>query len=157
MAENKKKFKINFFDIVIILIIVCVGAGVYLFMNKDTAVSNTKKLTYKIELTNTTPDLEDYIRIGDDLTENTKNYNMGKVVDFETIPYTKLTPDYENNMFADSVDPSHNTVLITVEANVTESASAYAVDGQFVVRAGTEIFVKGEGYAGEGYIVSVMR
>ena len=87
MAENTKKFNINFFDIVIILIIVCVGAGVYLFMNKDTAVSNTKKLTYKIELTNTTPDLEDYIRIGDDLTENTKNYNMGKVVDFETIPY----------------------------------------------------------------------
>lgn len=158
MAENKKKFRINIFDIVIILIVVCVGAGVYFLMNRGTAVnSSTKKLTYMIELNNTTPGLEDYIRIGDDLTENTKNYNMGKVVDFETIPYTKITPDYENNRFADSVDPSHNTVLITVEANVTETASAYSVDGQFVVRAGTEIFVKGEGYAGEGYIVKVIR
>ncbi len=155
MAE-KKKFKINFFDIIIVLIVICIGAGLYIFTHRDTTV-DTKKLTYMIELNKTTPGLEDYIRVGDDLTENTKNYNMGKVVDFETIPYTKLTPDYENNIFRDSVDPTCDTVRITVEANVTESASAYAVDGQFVVRAGTEIFVKGEGYAGEGYIVKVMR
>ena len=91
MAENKKKFKINFFDIVIILIVVCVGAGVYFFTHKSPAAA-TKKLTYVVELNKTTPGLEDYIRIGDDLTENTKNYNMGKVVDVETVPYSKITP-----------------------------------------------------------------
>ena len=144
MAENKKKFKINFFDIVIILIVVCVGAGVYFFRHKSPAAA-TKKLTYVVELNKTTPGLEDYIRIGDDLTENTKNYNMGKVVDVETVPYSKITPDYENNAYVDSVDPYYSTVLITVEADVTETASSYAVDGQYVVRAGTEVFVKGEG------------
>ena len=82
---------------------------------------------------------------------------MGKVVDFETKPYTRITPDYMSNVFRDSVDPTSNTVLITVEADVTESNSSFAVDGQFIVRAGTEIFVKGEGYAGEGYIVKVIR
>lgn len=155
MAENKKKFKINFFDIVIILIVVCVGAGIYFFTHKSPAA--TKKLTYVVELNKTTPGLEDYIRIGDDLTENTKNYNMGKVVDVETVPYSKITPDYENNAYVDSVDPYYSTVLITVEADVTETASSYAVDGQYVVRAGTEVFVKGEGYAGEGYIVKINR
>ena len=124
--------------------------------NRNPAAS-TKKLTYVIELNKTTPGLEDYIRVGDDRTENTKNYNMGKVVDVKTIPYSKITPDYENNVFVDSVDPYYETVLITVEANVTETASSYAVDGQYVVRAGTEIFVKGEGYAGEGYIVKINR
>ena len=156
MAENKKKFKINFFDIVIILIVVCVGAGVYFFTHKSPAAT-TKKLTYVVELNKTTPGLEDYIRIGDNLTENTKNYNMGKVVDVETVPYSKITPDYENNAYVDSVDPYYGTVLITVEADVTETASSYAVDGQYVVRAGTEAFVKGEGYAGEGYIVKINR
>lgn len=77
MTENKK-FKINFFDIVIVLIVLCVGVGFYLFTNKDTT-ADTKKLTYVIELNKTTPGLENYIRIGDDLTENTKNYHMGKV------------------------------------------------------------------------------
>ena len=155
MTENKK-FKINFFDIVIVLIVLCVGVGFYLFTNKDTT-ADTKKLTYVIELNKTTPGLENYIRIGDDLTENTKNYHMGKAVDFETKPYTRITPDYMSNVFRDSVDPTSNTVLITVEADVTESNSSFAVDGQFIVRAGTEIFVKGEGYAGEGYIVKVIR
>ncbi len=155
MSENKK-FKFNFFDIVIVLIVICVGVGLYVFTHRNTTV-DTKKLTYVIELNKTTPGLENYIRIGDDLTENTKNYNMGKVVDFETTQYTKITPDYINNIFKDSVDPTSDTVLITVEADVTESESAFAVDGQFIVRAGTEIFVKGEGYAGEGYIVKVIR
>ena len=155
MTENKK-FKINFFDIVIVLIVLCVGVGFYLFTNKDTT-ADTKKLTYVIELNKTTPGLENYIRIGDDLTENTKNYHRGKVVDFETKPYTRITPDYMSNVFRDSVDPTSNAVLITVEADVTESNSSFAVDGQFIVRAGTEIFVKGEGYAGEGYIVKVIR
>ena len=147
MTENKK-FKINFFDIVIVLIVLCVGVGFYLFTNKDTT-ADTKKLTYVIELNKTTPGLENYIRIGDD--------HMGKVVDFETKPYTRITPDYMSNVFRDSVDPTSNAVLITVEADVTESNSSFAVDGQFIVRAGTEIFVKGEGYAGEGYIVKVIR
>ena len=48
MAENKKKFKINFFDIVIILIVVCVGAGIYFFTHKSPAAA-TKKLTYGAE------------------------------------------------------------------------------------------------------------
>lgn len=42
MTENKK-FKINFFDIVIVLIVLCVGVGFYLFTNKDTT-ADTKKL-----------------------------------------------------------------------------------------------------------------
>ena len=71
MAE-KKKFKINFFDVVIILIVICVGAGLYVFTHRDTTVE-TKKLTYMIEINKATPGLENYIRIGDDLTENTKN------------------------------------------------------------------------------------
>lgn len=72
-------------------------------------------------------------------------------------PIQKLTPDYENNAYVDSVDPYYSTVLINCRADVTETASSYAVDGQYVVRAGTEVFVKGEGYAGEGYIVKINR
>ena len=82
---------------------------------------------------------------------------MGKVVSYEVKHYTEIVPDYENNIYRDSVDPTCNTVLITVEGNVTESPTGFAVDGQFVVRAGKEIFVKGEGFAGEGYIVKVNR
>ena len=138
------------------MLVLCVAAGLYIFTHRDTTV-DTKKLTYVIELSKVTPGMEKYIKEGTSLIENTKNYNMGKVVSYEVKPYTEIVPDYENNVYRDSVDPTCNTVLITVEGNVTESETGFAVDGQFVVRAGKEIFVKGEGFAGEGYIVKVNR
>jgi len=82
---------------------------------------------------------------------------MGNVVSVETVPYTKITQDYENERYVDSVDPTSERVIITVTANVTETDSAYAVNGQYIVRAGNEIFVKGPGYAGEGYVIQIER
>lgn len=156
MDGNNKKFRINFFDIVIIVIVACVGIGLYVFTHRDTTL-NTQQLTYRIQLDGVVKGLADYIHEGDQLFENKKNYNMGNVVSVETVPYSKITPDYENNIYKDSVDPTCESVIITVQANVTETDSAYAVDGQYIVRAGTEIFVKGPGYAGEGYVIEIER
>lgn len=156
MDENKKKFRINFFDIIIIVIVACIGIGLYVFTHRDTTL-DTKQLTYKIELDGVVKGLANYVHEGDELFENTKNYSMGKVVSVETVPYSTITPDYDNNIYKDSVDPTCESVIITLNANVTETDSAYAVDGQFVVSAGTEIFVKGPGYAGEGYVIEIER
>lgn len=156
MDENKKKFKVNFFDIVIIAIIACIGIGLYVFTHKDTTLE-TNQLTYKIELNGAVKGLADYIHEGDILYENTKNYKMGSVVSVETVPYSIIVPDYEDNVYKDSVDPTSDSVIITLNADVTETDNAYAVDGQFIVRAGTEIFVKGPGYAGEGYVIEIER
>ncbi len=156
MDESKKKFRINFFDIVIIAIVACIGIGLYVFTHRDTALE-TKQITYKIELNGVVKGLADYIHEGDVLYENTKNYKMGSVVSVETVPYSTIIPDYENNEYKDSVDPTCESVIITLNADVTETDSAYAVDGQFIVRAGTDIFVKGPGYAGEGYVIEIER
>ena len=129
--SEKKKFKLNIFDIVIVVIVLCIGVGLYVFTHRETTI-DTKKLTYKIELNDAAPGLADYIHEGDHLYENTKNYSMGNVVSVER-------------------------VIITVTANVTETDSAYAVNGQYIVRAGNEIFVKGPGYAGEGYVIQIER
>ena len=154
--SEKKKFKLNIFDIVIVVIVLCIGVGLYVFTHRETTI-DTKKLTYKIELNDAAPGLADYIHEGDQLYENTKNYSMGNVVSVETVPYTKITQDYENERYVNSVDPTSERVIITVTANVTETDSAYAVNGQYIVRAGNEIFVKGPGYAGEGYVIQIER
>ena len=154
--SEKKKFKLNIFDIVIVVIVLCIGVGLYVFTHRETTI-DTKKLTYKIELNDAALGLADYIHEGDQLYENTKNYSMGNVVSVETVPYTKITQDYENERYVDSVDPTSERVIITVTANVTETDSAYAVNGQYIVRAGNEIFVKGPGYAGEGYVIQIER
>ena len=63
MAENNKKFRINFFDVVIVVIVACVVIAAYVFLNRGETAAATKKLTYKIELNETTPGMENYIRI----------------------------------------------------------------------------------------------
>ena len=73
--SEKKKFKLNIFDIVIVVIVLCIGVGLYVFTHRETTI-DTKKLTYKIELNDAAPGLADYIHEGDQLYENTKNYSF---------------------------------------------------------------------------------
>ena len=62
--SEKKKFKLNIFDIVIVVIVLCIGVGLYVFTHRETTI-DTKKLTYKIELNDAAPGLADYIHEGD--------------------------------------------------------------------------------------------
>ena len=43
--SEKKKFKLNIFDIVIVVIVLCIGVGLYVFTHRETTI-DTKKLTY---------------------------------------------------------------------------------------------------------------
>lgn len=157
MSKNKKIFGIiNFFDIIIILVVVCVAAGLYLFTNKEVVVE-TKPLVYTLEITDLPTGFSENISVGDNLTDNVKNYHMGKVVKAEAVPSTKITNDYTNSKIVESVVPERENVIITVEANVTESESDFKVDGSYVVKAGKEVSIKGPGYAGVGYILTVER
>ena len=158
MAVAGKKFKFNVFDIIVIIAVICIAAAGYKFMNrgKDT-VSSTKTIRYTIELTEKPVGFSALVKEGDSLTDNIKNYNMGKVVSVSTEPFTDIVEDYENGKYAEGVTEELENVIIVVEANVTESESAFRVDGNYVVRAGKEIAVKGRGYAGTGFIISVER
>ena len=44
-----------------------------------------------------------------------------------------------------------------LKTNVTENGPDFKVGGSYVVKAGKEVAVKGKGYAGEGYILSIER
>ena len=59
-----KKFKINFFDIVIALVVIAVIGGIYLFTNKEKVVE-TKKIVYTLELNNLPEGLTENIKVGD--------------------------------------------------------------------------------------------
>lgn len=156
LRMTRRHYKPNLFDIVIILVILALGVGVYLFANREVA-AETKTLRYTIELSDMPEGFSEKVEVGDDLTDNIKNYYMGKVVQVDAVPFTKLADDMENGKILDSVVPERESVLIVVEANVTESASEFRVNGNFLVKAGLEIAAKGPGYAGEGYILTVER
>ena len=153
---EKKKFKINVFDVVIIIIVLIAAIFAYKFTHKEVAVE-TKTIRYTFELIDNPEGFTDLIEVGDEITDNIKNYYMGKVVEVKKEPFYKLVQDRENGAIKDSIVKGRETAIITVEAPVTESTGDYKVNGYFIVKAGLEIAVKGNGYAGRGFILNVER
>lgn len=152
----QRKWKPNFFDIIIVLLVVVVAGGLYAFTHRDKVIE-TKVQKYQLELLDCPIGLSEKISVGDKLTDNVKNYHMGKVVGIEVNPAKKLGDDKVNGLVKESIVPDAEDIILTVEANVTESTADLKVDGNFVVKAGKEVAVKGNGYAGKGYIITVER
>ena len=151
-----KKRRINIFDIVVIVMVLLVAVVGYKILNKETA-AEMKTIRYTIELADNPVGFSENISIGDDITDNIKNYYMGKVVDIKTEPYTDLYPDSEDGIMRDAVIPGRERNILTLEAQVTESASDFKVNGYYVVKCGLEVAAKGNGYAGRGYILDIER
>lgn len=153
---EKKKFKINIFDIIIVVLVLAVAGGLYAYTHRDTVIE-TKKLEYVVEINDCAEGFSENIKIGAKITDGLKNYNMGTVTEVSAEPYTVSVANTDEGRFVESEVGGRERVLLTISANVTETDSNYAVDGYYVVKAGKEVFVRGEGFAGEGYIVSVKR
>ena len=152
-----KKIKINIIDIVILVVVVAVAAGAYFFMNKDAGTVETKTMQYVIELSDNPEGFAENIEIGDELTDNIKNYYMGKIVDVEVVPFKDLIEDKENGVWKESEVEGRETAIITLEAPIVESGSSITVNGYYIVRGGLEVAAKGPGYAGRGHILKVIR
>ena len=154
-VENKKH-KINIFDIVVVIVVAVIAIAGYKYLHRE-KIAETKTIRYTFEMIDNYEGFSDLIHVGDDITDNVKNYYMGKVVDVKSEPYTKLVNDIETGTVKEAVVPNRERDLVTVEANVTESASDLKVNGYDTVKVGLEVAVKGNGYAGRGYILNIER
>ena len=147
-------FIIRYIVVVIVVAVIAIAGYKYLHREK---IAETKTIRYTFEMVDNYEGFSDLIHVGDDITDNVKNYYMGKVVDVKSEPYTKLVNDIETGTVKEAVVPNRERDLVTVEANVTESASDLKVNGYYTVKVGLEVAVKGNGYAGRGYILNIER
>jgi len=154
-----KRLKINFFDVAIIAIVAVVAIAVlginYVKQKDHVATGNTIK--YVLELNDNPIGFSDLIKAGDSLTDNIKNYNMGKVVSVEGAPNLRFGSDLVNGKIVETEVKSRERVFVTVEAIVTDTGADLLIDGLYDVRVGKEVYLKGNGYAGVGFILSVER
>ena len=153
---ERKRRGINLFDIVIIVVICAVGFVGYKYFNRE-KVMETKTIRYTFEFVDNYEGFSELIHVGDEITDNVKNYYMGKVVEVKSEPYKKLVEDKSTGTYKESVMPGKEREIVTVEANVTESNSDIKVNGYYTVKVGLEVSAKGNGYSGKGYILDIER
>jgi hypothetical protein len=154
-----KKFKMSFFDIAIIAVVavIAIGAvGVY-YMKQKNDVAKGSTIKYVLELNDNPIGFSELIKVGDKLSDNVKNYYMGKVAAVEVVPNMKIGSDLVNGKMIETELTSKEKVLVTVEATVNDTGSDLLIDGLYDVRVGKEVYLKGDGYAGVGYILKVER
>jgi hypothetical protein len=90
-----KKFKVSFFDVTIIavVVVIAIGAlGVY-YSKQKKAASTASTIKYVLELNDNPKGFSELIKDGDKLTDSVKNYYMGKVAGVEVVPNMKVTSD----------------------------------------------------------------
>ncbi len=157
--ENKR-FHINFFDIVIIAVVVII-AFILIYLSVSGRISGTNgvsgQVTYTFEITDISENTRDMIHEGDVIVDKIKKYRIGKVKSVSYTPYQLSGTDYANQTRVFTDVPGRYNANIVITADCIETEDSLTVSGGFYVRVGTEVSILGPGYSGSGYIIAIER
>lgn len=157
---KQKKYRIlNVFDLVVIALCVVLAAVYLLGRNGGTAavVGSSRTVTYTIELTYLQNSSGALIQPGNKLIDNVKKYDMGEVTAVRVEPSTQQVQDFVNGGYHAVESQRLETAYLTVTAPCTETDTEILVNGEYLIRVGTSVSVKGEGYFGTGYVLAIDR
>jgi hypothetical protein len=163
-TNEKKKIKLEFevnwrpnlFDLVIIVLGVAVMAAIILVMRFSNAtLGETVSMEYVIELQNLPEGTWENVQIGDTITDNVWNMELGTVVSVSTEPQTRSMGDTAGTHVYQSEVPGYENILIRLRSNMTDSESELATTSGFTLRVGTSVSAVGPCYAGSGYVTII--
>jgi len=160
--NNKFRLRLNLFDGLVLLAALVVAALLLWSYLKpepavDTPAPTTQTMRYTVRFSRWVEGSSDMIEVGDVLTDNIKNYEMGTVVAVEPVPVETLLLDEESRAYVLSDFPGYEDVKVTIEAPCTVSGEAVTVGGGYVVRVGTTAYIRGQGYMASGPVISMER
>ena len=119
----------------------------------DPTVQDTVR--YTVRLQRWAPGTSALVEVGDQIADNIKNFEVGRVVAVEAAPalVQVLAQDSRRVVWAEL--EGMEDVLITIEAPCVTSDESITVGGGYQVRVGALAFLKGQGYLGSGPIVAL--
>ncbi len=160
MAENKQKIKwrVNFFDIAVIVVVI---AAVLIFLkvtSSRTANSSANtSVTYTVEVNGVRIGASAKIREGDVVTDNIRKFNIGNVVSFDVSPAKRLVSDPVAGEMKYVDLPNCEDVILVISAKAYESDEEIIVDGGYTIKAGYGVNLSGPDYSLTGYITHIER
>ena len=162
--EQKKKFRLrlNLFDgIVLILALAVAGVLAWSALKPQTAgpgdAPSVNTYQYTVCFQRWPEGDSSMIQAGDQLMDSTKNYPIGRVVDYEVVPAEILILDQQLREYKLAPVPGYEDIYVTVESAGSESGEDIVLGGGFKLKAGTTAYIRGAGYMAAGPIVSVHR
>lgn len=155
---KKKYFRLNFIDIVFVLLIAALAmTAYYLSHRSSTEVLKTQTRSYVVELTDLEPFMANAVQVGDCVTDTVKNQDLGVVSAVESVPYTQRVLDEDNSVYVYKDVPNRITLLITIEAETLETENEITTASGYALRVGTFVNCAAGGLVGSGYILELDR
>lgn len=152
---EKKKASWTWIDTIIVIIVAAVLVvagkilGPMLFEGTD-----KEKVSFTVMLQEKEDELAQAMKAGDKVTLSLTEKDGGIIKEVRVEPSEKLTLNSIDGKY--SMEPVANKVdiYVTVEADCTISDKAIKT-GDTAIKVGTDIPVRGKGYASSGYIITI--
>ncbi len=148
--------KINIVDLLIVLLIIVMAGGVYFvfFGGTDKQAAESTKVVYDFEITNVNMDFIDAISPGDPIRDSVRGNDLGTVASKVSKKATMLNEDLVNGRYVIADVPNAYDVVITIEAKANITPANIIVGGA-EVKVGKKFFIKGKGYANQGFVTKM--
>ena len=158
---EKRRIRFNFIDLLILL----VGAAaifvlLYVFVlsgRKAPVVSGeaeTVRLEYVVEIQNVDEKFAEIVKKQQSVQDAIKRKPIGTVTGVEHNTFQKITFDYEKGEEVLSDVEGRVTLVVTIQADVTENKDSYTANG-IVIRVGEQYSLIFPGMYGVGFCTSL--
>ena len=154
---EKKKFKFNITDIVIILVVILLAVfGWGIISDKgESSVTAVSDVSFTVEITKCDKSFGDAIAIGDDIYDSLQGGYYGKVENVEIMPETTVAPNADSGTFSLETYPDRYSVYVTIKGTPTTMTDGNIMFANQKVKVGTMAYLKSAGYVGFGYVTDV--
>ncbi|MDR2183134.1 MAG: DUF4330 domain-containing protein [Clostridiales bacterium] len=151
------KPRFNIVDgLVILAVIAVIAAAIWFFASA--APGDERYVYFVVEFQGQLPDFEDNITVGyapeAEVRDSIRLYFLGHAWDVRSRPAEIITFDNTVNEFVLETIPDRYDVFLTIRGVGTEDDTSIQSNGQ-IVRVGQEMFIRGRGYAGIGFITEI--
>jgi len=156
MSGEKKRFHLNWVDIVIIVVVLALAACAILLRNKVSG--NDQKETYTIRFTaeaqKLLPEIADSFILGEDIYDSSTNNYLGKIVSIKKSAYRHIEYSETAGKFTDCDDPIYQTLDMVIEGQGFADEKTIQIESK-ILQIGASIYLKGKGHATSAYVVDI--
>lgn len=156
MEQKKLHIRPNFFDLLLVVLVLAAAVTAYLLSHDDSA-GTVRQRSYTVELVGVLEGMAVSVEPGDVVTDNVKNLELGVITNVEIRPKVVGQVDEEARVMRQVPVEDYITLYLTIETDTTEDDYGINTLSGYPLRVGTEIYCSTGSLNAGGYILSVER
>ena len=162
MEDNKKfRLRLNLFDGIVLVLALALCAFLLWSHFKPAAADPESGLyntiQYTIRMKKFPAEESGRVKVGDVLSDNVKNKNLGTVAAVRVEPSSTVVLDQINHQYIENTYEGYNDIEITLESNARLDTLGVELESGYLLRVGETVYIHGVGYFGSGPIIEIDR